>query len=153
MHDAVRYAETYQCPVFFLTDLNLSEGRMTLSESVFKARRQAIERRVATESEVRGERYLRYRFTDSGISPRLIPGTRGAVVKMNSTEHDEFGFVTTDPPGRVMMMDKRMRKMLTYLQRDAKPPQTYGTPGERADPRGLGLHETGPDRRAAAARG
>jgi len=130
MHDAVRLAEIYQCPVFFLTDLNLSEGRMTVPEAVFRSGPRTVERHVATEADVRGERYLRYRVTDSGISPRLIPGTRGAVAKVNSTEHDEVGFVTTDPAKRVAMMDKRMRKMATYLQNDARPPQVYGTVGK-----------------------
>src|SRR5579875_2516129 len=129
MRDAVRLSDRYQCPVFFLTDLNLSEGRMTVPESVFRPGRASIARHVAAEHDVRGERYLRYRLTDSGISPRLIPGQRGGVAKMNSAEHDEFGFVTTDPPKRVSMVDKRMRKMATYLQRDARPPQVFGTPG------------------------
>ncbi len=130
MHEAVRLAEVYQCPVFFLTDLNLSEGRMTVPESLFRSAVRAPERHVATEAEVRGERYLRYKITDSGISPRLIPGTRGAISKVNSTEHDEFGFVTTDQPKRVAMMDKRMRKMATYLHQDVRPPQVFGIPGK-----------------------
>ena len=130
MHEAVRLAETYQCPVFFLTDLNLSEGRVTLSESLFRSGRPAVKRHVATEEEVRQGGYQRYRITDSGVSPRLIPGTRGSVSKINSTEHDELGFVTTEPAKRVAMMDKRMRKMATYLQHDVRPPQVYGTVGK-----------------------
>ncbi len=130
MHEAVRLADVYQCPVFFLTDLNLSEGRATVPEAVFRSGPRTVERYVAAASDVRGERYLRYRITDSGISPRLVPGTRGAVAKVNSTEHDEFGFVTTDRPKRVAMMDKRMRKMATYLQKDARPPQVYGKGGK-----------------------
>ncbi|HKV44259.1 MAG TPA: transketolase C-terminal domain-containing protein, partial [bacterium] len=126
MHEAVRLAETYQCPVYFMTDLNLSEGRVTVPESVFRSG-SAITRQVATEAQVREERYLRYRITESGVSLRLIPGTRGGVSKINSTEHDEFGFVTTEPAKRVAMMDKRMRKMTSYLQHDARPPQVYGT--------------------------
>jgi 2-oxoglutarate ferredoxin oxidoreductase subunit alpha len=129
IHEAVRLAETYQCPVFFMSDLNLGEGRMTVPASLFASGRGAVRRQLATEAEVREGRYLRYRITDSGISPRLVPGTRGGVSKMNSTEHDEFGFVTTEPPKRVAMMDKRMRKMATYLQKDARPPQVYGQLG------------------------
>ena len=129
MREAVRLSDVYQCPVFFLTDLNLSEGRMTVPEAVFRAAPRAAERHLATETDVRGERYLRYQLTESGISPRLIPGTRGGVAKINSTEHDEFGFVTTDPPKRVAMMDKRMHKMSTYLHRDARPPRVFGTVG------------------------
>jgi len=130
IHEAVRLAEIYQCPVFFLTDLNLSEGRMTVPEAVFRGSRPGVERHVATEDQARQDRYLRYRITDTGISPRLIPGTRGGVSKINSTEHDEFGFVTTDPAKRVAMMDKRMRKMATYLHQDARPPQVYGSVGK-----------------------
>ncbi len=126
MRDAVRLSDKYQCPVFFLTDLNLSEGRMTVAESVFRSGGASIARHVATEEDVRGARYLRYRLTDSGISPRLIPGQRGGVSKISSTEHDEFGFVTTDPAMRVAQMDKRMRKLHTYLREDAKAPQVYG---------------------------
>jgi 2-oxoglutarate/2-oxoacid ferredoxin oxidoreductase subunit alpha len=130
MHEAVHLAESYQCPVFFLTDLNLSEGRITLPEFLFRSGRSAVKRQVATEEQVREGGYLRYRITDSGISPRLIPGTRGGVSKINSTEHDEFGFVTTEPAKRVAMMDKRMRKMATYLQHDARPPQVHGAKGK-----------------------
>jgi 2-oxoglutarate/2-oxoacid ferredoxin oxidoreductase subunit alpha len=130
MRDAVRLSDRYQCPVFFLTDLNLSEGRATVGEDAFRENGRPAERRLLTEQDVRGERYARYRFTDSGISPRLVPGTRGSVSKINSTEHDEQGFVTTDRPTRVAMMDKRMHKMMEYLQHDAKPPQVYGTIGK-----------------------
>jgi 2-oxoglutarate/2-oxoacid ferredoxin oxidoreductase subunit alpha len=129
MREAVRLADVYQCPVFFLTDLNLSEGRMTVPEAVFRSAPPAAERHLVTETDIRGERYLRYRLTETGISPRLVPGTRGGVAKMNSTEHDELGFVTTDPQKRVAMMDKRMRKMAIYLHRDARPPRIYGDVG------------------------
>ena len=130
IHEAVLLAETYQCPVFFLTDLNLGEGRMTVPEAVFRSGQGAVARQLATEQQAREGRYLRYRITDSGVSPRLLPGTRGGISKINSTEHDEFGFVTTDPPKRVAMMDKRMRKMTKYLQNDAKPPQVFGQLGK-----------------------
>jgi len=130
MRDAVRLSDKYQCPVFFMTDLNLSEGRATVREEVFHENGRPAERHLLTEEDVRGERYARYRFTESGISPRLVPGTRGSVAKINSTEHDEQGFVTTDRPTRVAMMDKRMRKMTEYLQHDAKPPQVFGTIGK-----------------------
>lgn len=130
IHDAVRFSDRYQCPVFFLTDLNLSEGRATVREDVFSNHGHAVERFVATEADVRGERYARYRLTESGISPRLVPGTRGVIAKVNSTEHDETGFVTTDRPTRVAMMDKRMHKMTEYLNHDAKPPHVYGTLGK-----------------------
>src|SRR5436853_3859236 len=73
-HEAVRLAETYQCPVFFLTDLNLSEGRITVPESLFRAGRPALRRQLATEEQAREERYLRYRVTVMCLSPLLHPG-------------------------------------------------------------------------------
>ncbi|HET7263524.1 MAG TPA: 2-oxoacid:acceptor oxidoreductase subunit alpha [bacterium] len=129
MRDAVRLSDKYQCPVFFLTDLNLSEGRATVREDAFKNGGRPA-REVLSETDVHEGRYLRYRLTDSGISPRLVPGTPGVTAKVNSTEHDEAGFVTTHRPMRVAQMDKRMHKMMEYLQHDAKPPQVYGTLGK-----------------------
>jgi len=84
VREAVRLSDVYQCPVFFMTDLNLSEGRATVREDVFRENGQPVERQLLTETDVRGERYLRYRITDSGISPRLVPGTRGVIAKVNS---------------------------------------------------------------------
>ncbi|MGH7752665.1 MAG: transketolase C-terminal domain-containing protein, partial [Gemmatimonadales bacterium] len=40
----------------------------------------------------------------------------------------EFGFVTTEPPRRKAMMEKRMRKLETYHREDAQGPQVYGEP-------------------------
>ena len=36
--------------------------------------------------------YLRYRITDSGVSPRALPGVKGAEQVVNSYEHDEYGY-------------------------------------------------------------
>lgn len=54
--------------------------------------------------------YLRYRITESGISPMLPIGTPGAVVKVNSYEHDESGITTEEPGLTTAMQEKRMRK-------------------------------------------
>ncbi|MBI3975735.1 MAG: hypothetical protein HY334_05015, partial [Armatimonadetes bacterium] len=81
-----------------------------------------------SEEEIRRDGFKRYRITDSGISPRALPGTPGGIFKVSGTEHDEFGFVTTDPPRREAMMEKRMRKLETYLREDAKGPQVFGDP-------------------------
>jgi 2-oxoglutarate ferredoxin oxidoreductase subunit alpha len=47
---------------------------------------------------------------------------------MSGSEHDEAGMITTDPPKRRGMHEKRMRKMATYLKEDVKPPQVFGSP-------------------------
>lgn len=126
MLEACELSDKYQCPVFFLTDLNLSEGKKTVLEDVFQ--RRAVQRHgVVREEDVRGRPYRRFELTPSGISPRSVPGTPGAIVKVSGAEHDEFGFVSIDPRKRAAMMEKRMRKLETYLREDWKPPQVFGS--------------------------
>ncbi len=130
--EAFHLADKYQCPVFFLTDLTLAEVRKSVPQRFFQETKLRIVREgVLTEEDLRRDGFRRFRLTESGISPRIFPGTPGGVFKVSGTEHDEFGFVTTDPPKRKAMMDKRMRKMETYLREDARGPQVYGDPAGR----------------------
>ena len=133
MMEAHELADKYQCPVFFLTDLNLSEGRKSIPESFFLTQSAKIERStLVTEEDLRRDGgYKRFSVTASGISPRLIPGTVGAVFKATGSEHDERGFVSTDPLVRKALVDKRLRKMHTYLKEDGAAPQVFGRPEGR----------------------
>jgi len=133
MMEAHELADKYQCPVFFLTDLNLSEGRKAVPESFFLNQKAQIDRStLVTEDDLRRDGgYRRFTVTESGISPRLLPGTPGAVFKASGSEHDERGFVSTDPLVRKAQVDKRLRKMHTYLKEDGKPPQVFGKTGGR----------------------
>jgi 2-oxoglutarate ferredoxin oxidoreductase subunit alpha len=54
--------------------------------------------------------YLRYQITDDGVSPRLVPGTSGALVHSDSAEHGEQGFVNDTAENSRRMADKRFRK-------------------------------------------
>ena len=130
MIEAHHLADKYQCPVFFLTDLNLSEGRKTIPESFFLTQQAVVDRStLVTEGDLRRDgAYRRYTVTESGISQRLIPGTVGAIFKATGSEHDERGFVSTDPLIRKAQVDKRLRKMETYLREDAPAPQVFGRP-------------------------
>jgi len=132
MVDAFNLADKYQCPVFFLTDLNLSEGRKVVPESFFVQSPVEIDRSsLVREADLRRDGsggYKRFLLTDTGLSPRLVPGTVGAIFKISGAEHDERGFVSTDPAVRKAQVEKRFRKMDTYLKADAKPPKVYGTP-------------------------
>ncbi len=59
--------------------------------------------------------YKRYKITDSGISPRAVPGVPGYTHTAASDEHDEDGVLISDeftnPTKRRAMMEKRMRKV------------------------------------------
>ena len=70
--------------------------------------------------------YLRYRYTDSGISPRLIPGTTKHLVAIDSDEHDESGNITESAEVRIKMLDKRMKK-LEGLYTELQEPEFIGS--------------------------
>jgi len=57
------------------------------------------------------KKFKTYSLTKDGISPRSVPGE--AIVKVNSYEHDEYGFTTEDAKTAKAMQEKRMRKFET----------------------------------------
>jgi 2-oxoglutarate ferredoxin oxidoreductase subunit alpha len=68
-----------------------------------------------------------YRFTDSGISPRIVPGHGRGFQMVDSHEHDEWGHLTEDPRLRKRMVDKRLRKLDTMAV-DTFGPEIIGNP-------------------------
>ncbi len=117
--DSFNYAEKYQLPVIIMSDLLLSEHPETVDAEDFKCDVK-IDRgeRVEKWSESDG-RYKRFKLTESGISPRAIPGTANACYISGSDDHDEEGILISDmftsPPVRRKMMEKRMRKVENLL--------------------------------------
>jgi 2-oxoglutarate ferredoxin oxidoreductase subunit alpha len=128
--EAFNLAEKYQCPVLIASDLLLSEHRESADPADFDFT-LPIERGALITNGSVPEGYKRFAYTDSGVSPRVIPGTEGAAYVAASDEHDEAGVLISDeftnPEIRVHMMDKRMRKMAGLLQ-DCPPPQLFGPP-------------------------
>ena len=55
--------------------------------------------------------FKRFKFTETGISPRPVIGTEGGIYWNSGDEHDEKGHITEDPTNRDMMMEKRMGKL------------------------------------------
>jgi 2-oxoglutarate/2-oxoacid ferredoxin oxidoreductase subunit alpha len=114
--EAFNLAERFQCPVILASDLLLSEHLETVDELSPKV---LIDRGELVTSVPSGEQYLRFKITESGISPRAIPGTPGAVYVAASDEHQENGVVVSDVLSglpqyvkeRERQMDKRMRKL------------------------------------------
>jgi 2-oxoglutarate/2-oxoacid ferredoxin oxidoreductase subunit alpha len=110
--------DRFQCPGIVLCDLLLSEGRLSVDAKDLDFN-TAIERgELITTSEGNGfgsdGAYKRYRITESGISPRAIPGVPGHTHTAASDEHDEDGVLISDEftntSKRRAMMEKRMRK-------------------------------------------
>jgi 2-oxoglutarate ferredoxin oxidoreductase subunit alpha len=106
---AFNLAERYQVPVIILSDQHLASSYATVDR--FDHSRVTIERSLISGTEAASGGYERHRFTDSGISPRAIPGQRGALVVTAGDEHDEEGHITEDAELHTKMMLKRLRKL------------------------------------------
>ena len=125
--EAFNLAERFQIPVIILADKYLAESHR--STRPFDPSRVGIDRGELLTEWSGDEEYRRYRLTESGISPRIIPGIEGATMLANTNEHDEYGFATTNPEMVKAMMDKRFRK-LKALQREIErlnPVRVYGS--------------------------
>ncbi|HUS46526.1 MAG TPA: 2-oxoacid:acceptor oxidoreductase subunit alpha [Phycisphaerae bacterium] len=116
---ALETAHRFQTPVILLTDQFLQDMRKTtepLDESY-----RPIDRCIVEDA---ASDYVRYAVTDSGVSPRAIPGGQAAVV-CDSDEHTFAGRISEDLIGHVAQQDKRMRKFDGLLA-EAMPPEFYG---------------------------
>jgi 2-oxoglutarate/2-oxoacid ferredoxin oxidoreductase subunit alpha len=108
-------ADRFQCPGIVLSDLLLSEGRLSVDPKELNFEPVIDRGELITEPEAdRNGGYKRYKITMSGISPRAIPGVAGYTHIAASDEHDEDGVLISDeftnPTKRRAMMEKRMRK-------------------------------------------
>lgn len=115
--DAFNYAERYQTPVIVLADKALANSTQTLPW--YDLGGVHIDRGLLLSDEelavlITSEgQYKRFKFTESGISPRSLPGQKGGIFWKTGDEHNELGHITEDPENRTRMMSKRMRKLET----------------------------------------
>ena len=104
---ALNMAEKYQIPVILLSDQYIGDTTSTVKP--FDISNITIEK-PADGSDIQGE-YLRYAYTEDGISPRLVPGKSKHLVAADSDEHNERGWITESAETRIKMVDKRMKKL------------------------------------------
>lgn len=100
-------AEKYQTPVIFLSDLFLGQRTetVTLEENIDRER---CTRKKPTAEELKD--YLRYKITDDGVSPLLVPGEEGAFYTITGLEHSAKGNPNYEAEVHSMMTAKRHRK-------------------------------------------
>ncbi|WHY74487.1 2-oxoacid:acceptor oxidoreductase subunit alpha [Fictibacillus enclensis] len=139
--EALNIAEEYQCPVILLTDLQLSLGKQSVEPLDFgkvEIRRGALDLN-AELPEVEGGYFKRYEVTESGVSPRVIPGMKNGIHHVTGVEHDETGKPSEVAANRLKQMDKRLRKLknLTF-----NTPVVKYTPNEEADLLLVGFNST-----------
>jgi 2-oxoglutarate ferredoxin oxidoreductase subunit alpha len=127
-------ADHFQCPGIILSDLLLSEGRSSVDPTQldFAPEIHRGEMIVSADLNKAADAYNRYQITESGISPRAIPGVPGHTHTASTDEHDENGVLISDeftnPLKRRAMMEKRQRKV-TGIEAAVKPPTLIGKPG------------------------
>jgi 2-oxoglutarate ferredoxin oxidoreductase subunit alpha len=107
-----------------ISDLLLSEGRASVDPAALNMHPE-IDRGALITTPAASNGYLRYQDTESGISPRALPGLEGYVHVVATDEHDEDGVLISDeftnPHKRRMMVEKRARKMQDMVKRIAPP--------------------------------
>jgi 2-oxoglutarate ferredoxin oxidoreductase subunit alpha len=116
---AFNFADSYQMPVIHMLDKAIANSVTTCKN--FDAGKIAIERgstvrQVSEKDKGAAGNYLRFKLSDSPISPRVVLGTKDAIFWNTGDEHTEEGHITEDPEMRVRMMDKRMDKLELALK-------------------------------------
>jgi 2-oxoglutarate ferredoxin oxidoreductase subunit alpha len=103
-------AEKYQMPVIHLLDKGMANCSQTYP--VFDYANVKIDRgQIIGEKDLEGKEYKRFRFTETGVSPRAFLGTKNAVQWCSGDEHNEWGNINEEPFIRSAMMEKRMKKL------------------------------------------
>ena len=124
MARAFHMADKYQIPVFMLSDQYWLES--IAQTEALKIPRNYGENLI-TESD---REYKRYRFDESGLSPRSVPGFGKGFVKVDSDEHDEEGLITESFDMRVQMHEKRLNKA-KLMEEDIVQPYVVGNKDEK----------------------
>ena len=114
---ALNWSEIYQHPVIFLVDKTLSECLMSINVSKLKEP-EIRHWEIAKESD--SDKYLRYKNTESWISPRAVPWTKNTLFIASSYEHTESWATNENPRIKVQQMEKHARKMNTFKKEELK---------------------------------
>ncbi len=122
-------AERYQTPVIVLTDFFLN-NRVEKVKTLGASEAQRADWNLYPDELSRG-RYERYRITESGISPRAIPGTEGFLFDATGLEHTEKGRPDYSSEIHSKMTEKRHRKIQGALK-DLPEPLEFSS-GETMD--------------------
>jgi 2-oxoglutarate ferredoxin oxidoreductase subunit alpha len=113
-------ADASQSPVIILTDQYLLDSSYNVKKLPIPA--APPEHRIVETAAV----YRRYLLTESGLSPRGIPGYGRGLVCADSDEHDQAGFITERSDVRVTMVDKRLKKFALLRGDLAVPHRLFG---------------------------
>ena len=130
MPEVFNLTDKYQCPAIVISDLYISEGRFSVDPDLINMH-PGIDRGALITEPSDTDGYLRYKDTESGISPRALSGLEGYVHLVATDEHDEDSMLISDeftnPHKRRQMVEKRARKFDNILG-DIQGPVLEGSP-------------------------
>lgn len=106
--EAFNLAEKFQTPVIILSDQEIAQ-RKEIVDPIDTSRFKLVERLRPTEAELQD--YVRFRFTESGISPVSHPGMKGGNYLASGIEHNEEGGPIAGGAMHHKMNEKRFRKL------------------------------------------
>mgnify|MGYP003586662509 FL=1 len=113
--EAFNIAERYQTPVIILSDQEIAQRKEAIERPATEGLR--IESR-RTPSPAELEHYVRFRLTESGVSPISHPGMQGGNYLASGIEHTESGAPTATGSVHAKMNEKRLRKLTPLKSRD-----------------------------------
>jgi 2-oxoglutarate ferredoxin oxidoreductase subunit alpha len=121
-----RIAEKYQIPIIVLTDFFL-DNRVENVPVPLASEEEISDGNVYPDSSMSG-RYQRFQDTESGISPRAVPGMEGYIFTATGLEHSEKGLPDYTQENHMRMSEKRHRK-IRHALKDLPRPERFGGEG------------------------
>jgi 2-oxoglutarate ferredoxin oxidoreductase subunit alpha len=112
--EAFNIAEQFQTPVIILSDQEIAQRKETVPLIDASAYR-IVDRRLPTASELGN--YVRFRLTESGVSPISHPGIKGGNYLASGIEHNEKGAPTASGEVHSRMNEKRIKKLFPLKRR------------------------------------
>ena len=117
--------ERHQCPGIVISDLLISEGTFSADPDEIDLQPEIDRGDVITNGAAPNGEYLRYEDTESGVSPRALPGIPGYAHVVATDEHDQDGVLISDeftnPHKRRRMVEKRARKIENLVEQIPAP--------------------------------
>lgn len=120
--EALNLSEKYQTLVILLTDKYLAES--LFMNKPFETKGLKIDRGELITKDF-DKTQERYAYTETGVSPRWLPGEDANTYLSNSDEHNEHGFSTEDAVDIEKMINKRMSKTKAILS-SLPEPEIFG---------------------------
>jgi 2-oxoglutarate ferredoxin oxidoreductase subunit alpha len=117
--EAFNLADKFQSPVIILSD-------QYFLDTFYNVKDIDLDTKISNHIVKTDKDYKRYKLSDTGLSPRGIPGYGDGLVCVDSDEHDEGGRITEDLDVRVAMTDKRLKK-LELIEKEIIEPDFIGS--------------------------